>query len=63
MKHRWWVIGTAAVLTGSLVFLVRWIKKKNGLLHFIDEEDNDKNFGVFPPEIPYSEFEGVDFLS
>jgi hypothetical protein len=62
MKLRWWLVGTGALVGGSVLILGWWLKR-NGLLHFVDSDEGEKNFGAFPPEIPESEFEGFDFLA
>ena len=62
MKLRWWLVGALAVATGSVLVLRHILDEKRKNLHFIDN-DNGKNFGEFPPEIPESEFEEVDFLA
>jgi hypothetical protein len=61
MKVRWWFLGALAAITGGILVVKHFVDSKK-LLHFVESE-NEKNFGEFPPDIPESEFEGVDFLT
>jgi hypothetical protein len=61
MKLRWWILGTAAAITGAVFVVKHFVDDKTKMLHFIDS-GNEKNFGAFPPEIPETEFDGADFL-
>lgn len=62
MKIHWWIIGAAAVAAGGWLVLRQFLGDQKHLLHF-ENEDGEKNFGEFPPEIPETEFEGADFLA
>ncbi len=62
MKLRWWIVGTIAVVAGGVLVLKHFADNKDRFLHFADNE-NEKNFGGFPPEIHESEFDGADFLT
>jgi hypothetical protein len=62
MKLHWWIIGAAAVAAGGWLVVRRFLDNQNQTLHF-EDENSEKNFGEFPPEIPESEFEGADFLA
>lgn len=61
MKFKWMLAAVSVVFGGAaLLFLQR--KFKRGVLHFMPDTDDGKNFGAFPPEIPHYEFEGIDFV-
>ena len=63
MKMRWWIMGLVAVAVGgSLLLLKRARKNEDGVFHFVEDEEALKNFGAFPPDIPETEFDGVNFL-
>ncbi|MFH0990819.1 MAG: hypothetical protein V1799_12465 [bacterium] len=63
MKLRWWILGTMAVAVGGSLLLLHKIRKINGeSFHFVDDESALKNFGAFPPDLPETEFDGVNFL-
>lgn len=63
MKMRWWMMGLIAVAVGGAVLLLRRSRKgENGVFHFVENEEALKNFGAFPPDIPETEFDGVNFL-
>jgi hypothetical protein len=62
MKTGWWLFGTIAAVTGGVLLLKHLIDSQKNLLHFV-ESGSEKNFGEFPPEIPESEFDGIDFLT
>jgi len=63
MKVRWWMIGSLALVVGGILLVSRAVGGREKLLHFIDDEGEQKNFGEFPPEIPETEFDGADFLT
>ena len=53
----------AGVLVASAVILFRAHKNlRKAVIHFVQEPEELKNFGFFPPEIPKSEFESVDLV-
>jgi hypothetical protein len=64
MKPGWWVAGIVAAIAvgGTLWYLRRFVGDDSGAFHFVDDENALKNFGAFPPEMPESEFDGVNFL-
>lgn len=43
-------------------FLRGYLKTKNGTFHFIEDAEQTKNFGAFPPEIPEQQFENWLFV-
>ena len=62
MKLRWWIVGTVAIVAGSIFVVKHFIEGKKSLLQFIDK-DNEKNLCEVSPESYESEFEEVDFLA
>jgi len=51
------------VLVASAVILFRAHRSfRDAVIHFVQEPDEVKNFGFFPPDIPKNEFESVDFV-
>ena len=62
MKVRWWILGTLATLAGGALLLKHLVDHNINLLDFV-ESGNGKNLGEFSPEIPESEFDGIDFLA
>lgn len=62
MRFRWWTLGLIAAAVGGSWLLWRRFGPGENPFHFVEEEDGSKNFGAFPPEIPETEFDGVNFL-
>jgi hypothetical protein len=64
VKKQIWLLGLVALIATGAVLLARQTKQVRGsALHFVDGDNGPKNFDAFPPEIPDSEFEGIDFFS
>lgn len=61
MKVHWWIIGTIAVLTGSIFALKHLEENKKEALRNIDG-NNGKNISEVSSEIPESDSEEIDFL-
>ncbi len=61
MKMRWVFVGAIAAVVGSFLVVKHFSDHKN-TPQFVENE-SEKKFGEFPPEIPESEFDEVDFLS
>ena len=63
MRFHWWTLGLVAAAVGGSLLLWRRFGPGEKCFHFVDEEDQSKNFGAFPPEIPETEFDGANFVS
>ncbi len=62
MKLRWWLLGTVAVAVGGAFLLSHVLGGKEPMFSF--ENDNEqKSLGEFPPVVPNSAFEEIDFLA
>ncbi len=62
MRLRWWTVGLLAAAVGGTLLLWRRIRPTSERFQFVEEEEQLKNFGAFPPDIPETEFDGVNFL-
>lgn len=62
MRFRWWALGLVAAAVGGSLLLWRRFGPGEERFRFVEDDDQSKNFGAFPPEIPESEFEGVNFM-
>jgi hypothetical protein len=55
-------IGTAIIGAIAGVLFLKGYLKKNQPFRFIEEEEEDKNFRAFPPDIPAQQFENWLFI-
>jgi hypothetical protein len=62
MKIRWWLIGSVALTVGGALLISQLLSDKGRLLSMEDDEDS-RNLGEFPPVVPNSTFEEIDFLA
>jgi hypothetical protein len=64
MKLGWWVAGIVAAIAvrGALWYLRRVSADASDAFHFVDAGIAVKQFGIFPPEVPQDEFDGVNIL-
>jgi hypothetical protein len=45
------ILGALAILKG--------LQNKQEVYHFVDSDQEEKNFGAFPPDIPEEQFEAM----
>lgn len=55
-------IGTLIVCAIAGLALLKGVLKKDGSLHFVEEQLQEKNFGAFPIDIPEEQFENWLFV-
>ena len=61
MNMKWIIVGAVLAASGAILFRTHKNFRKTSI-RFVQEPEELKNFGVFPPDIPKDEFESVDFL-
>jgi len=59
-KTQWLLLGSC--ILGTLLALQYMRQSKNPRLHFVENTPENKNFGLFPPDIPEKQFEDSLFL-
>lgn len=62
MKIRWWLIGSVALAVGGALLISQLLSDKGRMLS-MDEDEDTKSLGEFPPVVPDSPFEEIDFLA
>lgn len=62
MKIRWWLIGSVALAVGGALLISQLLSDKGRLLS-MEEDDDFRSLGEFPPVVPNSDFEEIDFLA
>jgi predicted trehalose synthase len=62
MKIRWWLVGSVALAVGGALLLSQLLSDK-GRIYSIDDGEDSQSLGEFPPVIPDSPFEEIDFLA
>jgi hypothetical protein len=55
------ILGGVLVASAMILFSVHKSLRK-AVIHFVQEPNEVKKFDFFPPDIPTSEFESVDFV-
>ena len=61
MQAKWIVFGAFLVTCAAIIYRIEKSHCKEAI-HFFQDSEEPKNFGAFPPDIPESEFERVDFV-
>ncbi len=55
------ILGGVLVASAMILCSVHTSLRK-AVIHFVQEPNDVKNFGFFPPDIPTNEFESIDFV-